>query len=122
MNGVRCNNGSLAHGMACLSAIFLAVMATTSAWGATKSQEAATKPEPLEDPGRWFGPDDYPLAASLDGLEGKTTFKLDVGPDGRVTSCTITSAVVWNRWTRRPVRFYDSAHVSSRRSTAKMCQ
>lgn len=90
MNGVRRNNGSLAHGMACLSAIFLAVVATTSASGASRPQEAITKPEPLEDPGRWFSPDDYPLAASLDGLEGKTTFKLGVGPDGRGTSCTVT--------------------------------
>ena len=36
--------------------------------------------------------DDYPPAALRAGDEGTTGFRLTVGPDGRVTNCTITSS------------------------------
>lgn len=57
---------------------------------AARADEVATKPEPLQNPGEWFSADDYPVAASLDGLEGRTGFRLDIDTDGRVTGCAVT--------------------------------
>jgi periplasmic protein TonB len=42
--------------------------------------------------GSYVTDDDYPPAALSAGQEGNTGFRLDVGPDGRVTNCTITSS------------------------------
>jgi protein TonB len=36
--------------------------------------------------------DDYPPSAAAAGQEGRTGFRLDIGPDGRVTNCTVTSS------------------------------
>jgi protein TonB len=36
--------------------------------------------------------DDYPASAVAAGQEGRTGFRLDIGPDGRVTNCTVTSS------------------------------
>jgi protein TonB len=36
--------------------------------------------------------DDYPASAAAAGQEGRTGFRLDIGPDGRVTNCTVTSS------------------------------
>ena len=36
--------------------------------------------------------DDYPDAALRNEEQGVTAFRLEVGPDGRVTSCTVTSS------------------------------
>jgi protein TonB len=36
--------------------------------------------------------DDYPPSALAANQEGRTSFRLDVGPDGRVTNCTITGS------------------------------
>ncbi|WBO22197.1 energy transducer TonB [Sphingomonas abietis] len=44
------------------------------------------------NPGDWVTPDDYPPAALRQGAQGVTGFRLDVGPDGRVTNCTVTSS------------------------------
>jgi protein TonB len=35
---------------------------------------------------------DYPDSASRDGEQGTTRFRLSVGPDGRVTDCTVTGS------------------------------
>lgn len=53
--------------------------------------KVAAKAEPLANPGTWVSDEDYPTAANLDGTEGRTGFKLDIGLDGRVTGCTITT-------------------------------
>ena len=39
-----------------------------------------------------FSTDDYPPSALRAGEAGTTGFRLDVGPDGRVTNCTVTSS------------------------------
>jgi TonB family protein len=52
----------------------------------------ATKPEPLGSPGSWLTDQDYPVAANLDGTEGRVGFQLEVGVDGRVVNCIITSS------------------------------
>jgi protein TonB len=36
--------------------------------------------------------DDYPQDAIRNEQQGTTGFRLDVGPDGRVTNCTVTSS------------------------------
>ncbi|MEO8723725.1 MAG: energy transducer TonB [Sphingobium sp.] len=52
----------------------------------------ATRAAPKSNPGTWFSDDDYPQRAQREGAHGTTGFRLDVGPDGRVTGCTVTSS------------------------------
>jgi TonB family protein len=40
----------------------------------------------------YFSADDYPAQALRDEAQGRTGFRLVVGPDGRVTGCTVTSS------------------------------
>jgi protein TonB len=40
----------------------------------------------------YFSTDDYPETAARRGIEGTTGFRLDIGPDGRVTNCTVTNS------------------------------
>jgi periplasmic protein TonB len=54
--------------------------------------QAAVKMTPRGSPQSWVTNDDYPPSAQRDGVEGTTGFALQVGPDGRVTSCTVTSS------------------------------
>ena len=49
-------------------------------------------PVPRSNPGGWATTDDYPNRAMREGVQGTTGFRLTVGPDGRVTSCEITSS------------------------------
>ncbi len=43
-------------------------------------------------PGEWVTPEDYPSADLRAENQGTTGFRLDVGPDGRVVTCTVTSS------------------------------
>jgi protein TonB len=43
-------------------------------------------------PGDWVTSDDYPPGALRNNEQGRTGFSLEVGPDGRVTNCTVTSS------------------------------
>lgn len=52
----------------------------------------AKKLSPRGSPQSWVTDDDYPPAALRSGDAGTTGFRLDVGPDGRVTNCTVTSS------------------------------
>jgi protein TonB len=42
--------------------------------------------------GSYVNDDDYPASALAANQEGTTGFRLSVGPDGRVTDCSITSS------------------------------
>lgn len=42
--------------------------------------------------GSYFSTDDYPAAALRAEAEGTTRFALTIGPDGRVTNCTVTGS------------------------------
>jgi len=42
------------------------------------------------NPGDWVTPDDYPPSALRNEEQGVTGFKLEIGPDGKVTSCSVT--------------------------------
>ncbi len=52
----------------------------------------ATPAKPRGNPGGWVTNEDYPSSAMREGLQGVTGFRLDIGPDGRVTNCTVTSS------------------------------
>lgn len=48
--------------------------------------------QPRGNPGNWATTNDYPTRALREEREGTTSFRVTVGPDGRVTSCDITSS------------------------------
>ena len=52
------------------------------------SQRAAVQ----GNPGRFFGPDAYPPAAIRAEAQGRVVAALTVGPDGRVSGCTVTTS------------------------------
>jgi periplasmic protein TonB len=47
---------------------------------------------PKGNPGNWATTNDYPSRALREEREGTTGFRVTVGPDGRVTDCSITSS------------------------------
>jgi protein TonB len=47
---------------------------------------------PKGNPGNWATTNDYPTRALREEREGTTGFRVSVGPDGRVTSCSVTSS------------------------------
>ena len=49
-------------------------------------------PQPKTNPGNWASTDDYPARALREERQGVTGFRLSVGPDGRATSCEVTSS------------------------------
>jgi periplasmic protein TonB len=52
----------------------------------------AVRAAPKGAPGNWVTSDDYPARALREGTQGATGFRLEIGPDGKVTSCTVTSS------------------------------
>lgn len=50
------------------------------------------QPTPKGNPANWATTNDYPTRALREEREGTTSFRVTVGPDGRVTGCTITSS------------------------------
>lgn len=47
---------------------------------------------PRGNPANWATTNDYPTRALREEREGTTSFRVTVGPDGRVTSCDITGS------------------------------
>ena len=47
---------------------------------------------PKGNPGSWATTNDYPSRALREEREGTTGFRVSVGPDGRVTDCSVTSS------------------------------
>lgn len=52
----------------------------------------AVRLSPRGSPQSWVTNDDYPPSAQRDGVEGSTGVNVQVGPDGRVTTCSVTSS------------------------------
>ncbi|HKX77329.1 MAG TPA: energy transducer TonB [Novosphingobium sp.] len=52
----------------------------------------ATPAQPRGNPANWATTNDYPSRALREERSGTTGFRVAVGPDGRVTSCTVTSS------------------------------
>ena len=55
---------------------------------------ATTPPVPQSDwpPFSRFSDDDYPAVAMRGDEEGTTRYRIEIGPDGRVSRCTITGS------------------------------
>ena len=49
-------------------------------------------PQPRGNPGNWANNNDYPARALREEREGTTRFTVQVGADGRVTSCSVTGS------------------------------
>ena len=47
---------------------------------------------PKGNPGNWATTNDYPTRALREEREGTTSLRVTVGPDGRVTSCSVTGS------------------------------
>ncbi|NBC37724.1 TonB family protein [Novosphingobium sp. FSY-8] len=47
---------------------------------------------PKGQPANWVTTEDYPSRALREGAQGTTSFRLSVGPDGRVTGCEVTGS------------------------------
>jgi protein TonB len=54
------------------------------------ASELARGPQPRAAPQSLVRPDDYPPAALAIPAEGRVAFVLTIGPDGRVSECTVT--------------------------------
>ncbi|MEQ1551611.1 energy transducer TonB [Sphingorhabdus sp.] len=54
----------------------------------------AKRPNPIPkgNPGNWANTNDYPARALQQEREGTTGFRVTVGPDGRVQSCSVTAS------------------------------
>lgn len=52
----------------------------------------STAATPLSSPANWISTADYPASALRASEEGGVGFALEIGPDGRVRSCTITAS------------------------------
>jgi protein TonB len=50
------------------------------------------QPSPKGNPANWATTNDYPTRALREEREGTTGFRVTVGPDGRVTGCSVTSS------------------------------
>jgi protein TonB len=48
--------------------------------------------QPRGNPGSWATTDDYPSRALREEKEGVTRFTVQVSPEGRVTSCSVTGS------------------------------
>jgi protein TonB len=60
-----------------------------------QSAAAPVAPPPAAPPTDWPyrpGEDDYPAAALRNDEQGKTSYRIEIGPDGRVSRCTITGS------------------------------
>jgi protein TonB len=53
---------------------------------------SAASPLKPRNQSSWLSDEDYPASALRESAQGSTGYKLDVGPDGRVTNCTVTSS------------------------------
>ncbi len=58
----------------------------------TRAAFTPKAPKPKGRPGEWVSRNDYPAQDLREGNEGTVRFRLGVGADGRVTSCTITAS------------------------------
>ena len=54
--------------------------------------KVAEKASPKGDPGSWATTDDYPPSSLRNEEAGTTGFRLEIGTDGKATSCSITKS------------------------------
>lgn len=75
-------------------AITIVPTAAPPAPAAPPPPPVAKRPNPIPkgNPGNWANTNDYPSRALQQEREGTTGFRVTVGPNGRVTECSITSS------------------------------
>lgn len=78
---------------------FVYLLAAVSATGNAESipdpfptPQNRPNPIPRGNPGNWATTNDYPSVALQKQVEGTTGFRVNVGPDGRVSDCVITAS------------------------------
>ncbi|MEO5494151.1 MAG: energy transducer TonB [Sphingomonas sp.] len=54
--------------------------------------QRAMGPAPIDEPGSWVGPDDYPKDAIRANRQGRVMARLDVDATGHVTACRIATS------------------------------
>ncbi len=54
--------------------------------------DKSKKASPQGNPGRWASSDDYPSRSLREENEGVTRFSVQIGTNGRVTSCSVTGS------------------------------
>lgn len=74
-------------GLAGIAMATAAVAQTTPT--AAPSQPLAT---PIGNPADWFPAEAYPPEARAAGIQGRTAFKLELDPQGRITECDIATS------------------------------
>lgn len=76
--------------------LFAAILAAQSAAAATPAPPPASPAPPVRQtdwpPVSYFTADDYPAGALRAEAEGTTGYRIEIGPDGRVSGCTITAS------------------------------
>jgi TonB family protein len=58
----------------------------------TPSKDDPEPRSPRTPPGVWLSDADYPSRAQREEREGTVGYRLEIGPDGRVTNCIVTSS------------------------------
>jgi TonB family protein len=66
------------------AALAIALLGAGTAWA-----DQPAGPTPLDSPGYWVTPDDYPRMALEDNKQGTVRFSLDVDPTGRPVECHV---------------------------------
>jgi TonB family protein len=70
----------------------LSMLASAGLAVARTPAQAATQPEPIDSPGEWIGPGDYPVAALRFEMTGTTAFRLTVDGTGQPSRCDIVES------------------------------
>lgn len=60
--------------------------------GPSTRPQLAKAPQPRGRPGDWVTPNDYPSQDLREGNQGVVRFRLDIGANGRVMTCTVTAS------------------------------
>lgn len=66
--------------------------AQATAGGAAPEADASSKPSPIGNAGRWFGPDSYPPEALRNQEEGTVRVAVVVDAEGAPTGCSVTES------------------------------
>lgn len=69
--------------------LMLALVLAASAQAAGPPPAPPAEPRPTSWPWGLFSADDYPAAALRAEEQGRVTYRLTIGPDGRVSDCAI---------------------------------
>ncbi|MGN6269281.1 MAG: energy transducer TonB [Sphingomonas sp.] len=72
--------------------MFAPVAAGAQTNAAAAAPAGAPVATPIGNPASWFPADAYPPEAKAAGIQGRTEFKLELDPQGRITECDIAKS------------------------------